>query len=139
MCFNCNAIPHIGRTIQKQTFHVFVRRMNIESLWTFYRDKQIQIVYFLFSLESPTITMKSVKDYVVFEKTNLLLDCIAKGYPAPWVAWIWNNQVLQNNTDGPTYLVRRHITMEEAGNYICMAGNSIGLTRFTYQVTVRSK
>ena len=76
---------------------------------------------------------------MVFEGMSLLLDCVAKGYPVPWVAWTWNGQVLQNRTDGPTYLLRRRVTTEEAGNYTCVAGNAIGITSFSYQVTVKSK
>ncbi|KAL9964306.1 hypothetical protein ACROYT_G027930 [Oculina patagonica] len=87
--------------------------------------------------ESPTFTMKSDKGHVVFENMPLFLECEAKGYPVPWVAWIWNDQVLQNNTDRPTYLLRRHVTRDEAGNYTCMAGNSAGNTSFTYQVTIK--
>ena len=85
----------------------------------------------------PTITWKSVKGLVVFENMPLFLDCATKGYPVPWVAWIWNEQVLQNKTEGPKYLLRRHASLEEAGNYTCVAGNSIGVTSYTTYVAVK--
>ena len=76
---------------------------------------------------------------MVFENTSLILECDAEGYPVPWVAWIWKDKVLQNCTDGPKYLIRRHVSTEEAGNYTCMAGNSAGNTKYTFQVTVKGK
>lgn len=67
----------------------------------------------------------------------LVMFCEVRGYPLPWVAWIWNGQMLQNNTNGPTYLLRRRATAEEAGIYTCKAGNMAGVTSFDYQLTVR--
>ena len=61
------------------------------------------------------------------------------GYPSPWVAWIRNGQVLQNKTNGKNYILYgRHATIEDAGNYTCMAGNFAGVTSFTYQLIIRS-
>lgn len=75
----------------------------------------------------------------MFENMPLFLECDAKGFPVPWLAWIWSDKVLQNSTNGPNNLLRRHVTTEEAGNYTCVVGNSIGITSFTCQVTVKSK
>lgn len=74
---------------------------------------------------------------MVFENMPFVLVCDARGYPPPWIAWIWKGQVLQNKTNGPKYLLRLRATTEEAGNYTCMAGNSAGVTSYNYQVTVR--
>ena len=72
------------------------------------------------------------------ENMPFVMFCeVRDGNPLPWVAWIWNGQVLQNKTNGPTYLLRRRATTEEAGNYTCKAGNMAGVTSFDYQLTVR--
>ena len=76
---------------------------------------------------------------MLFEETPLLLEFDAEGYPVPWVAWIWNDQVLQTRTDEATYLFRSNVTMEEAGNYTCMAGNSAGSSKYTFQVSVKGE
>ncbi|KAJ7390698.1 Roundabout 4 [Desmophyllum pertusum] len=81
--------------------------------------------------------MKGEKEHFVFERMPLLLYCGARGYPVPWVAWIWNDQVLQNSTDGPDFLLRHRVTTKEAGSYTCMAGNYLGVANYTYQVTVK--
>ena len=83
------------------------------------------------------ITPNDPKEYVVFENMPFALFCDVRGYPPPWVAWIWKGQVLQNNTDGPNYLRRSSATKDEDGSYTCMAGNFAAVTRFNYQVTVR--
>lgn len=89
---------------------------------------------FSFPLESPAITVKSVKVHVVVVNMPLLLECDAKGYPVPWIAWAKNTQVLQNTTDKSNYLYLRNVTLEEAGNYTCLAGNSVGNSSYTVYV-----
>ena len=66
-----------------------------------------------------------------------VMFCKVRGYPPPWVAWIWKGQVLQNKTNKPKYLLRPRATTEEAGIYTCMAGNLAGVTSSDYQLTVR--
>ena len=83
--------------------------------------------------------MKGEKEHFVFERMPLFLDCGARGYPVPSVAWSWDDQVLQNSTDEPQFLLRRRVTTKEAGNYTCMARNSLGVAKYTYQVTVKGK
>jgi len=88
--------------------------------------------------EPPVInTSDNPKEYVVIEKMPFVVFCEVRGYPPPWVAWIWKGQVLQNITNRPKYLVRHHATTEEAGNYTCMAGNFAGVTSYNFLVTVR--
>ena len=66
-----------------------------------------------------------------------VMFCKVRGYPPPWVAWIWKGQVLQNKTNGPKYLLRPCATADDAGIYTCMAGNLAGVTSSSYQLTVR--
>ena len=93
---------------------------------------------FSFPLESPAITVKSVKVHVVVNMP-LLLECDAKGFPVPWIAWVRNTQVLQNTTDEPNYLYLRNVTLEDAGNYTCLAGNSVGNSSYTVYATIKGK
>lgn len=76
---------------------------------------------------------------MVFENMPLSLECDAKGYPVPWIAWVRNTQVLQNTTDEPKDLYLRSVTLEEAGNYTCLAGNSVGNSSYTVYVTIKGK
>lgn len=92
----------------------------------------------IFVAQEPVITSENPKEYVVIENMPFVMFCEGRGYPIPWVAWIWNGLVLQNNTNGPTYLLRRRATAEEAGIYTCKAGNMAGVTSFDYQLTVRA-
>lgn len=73
----------------------------------------------------------------MFESMPFVMFCEVRGYPSPWVAWIWKGQLLQNKSNGPKYLLRHHATTQEAGIYTCMAGNFAGVTSFDYQLTVR--
>jgi len=87
--------------------------------------------------EPPVITSDNLTEYVVFESMPFVMFCEVRGYPSPWVAWIWKGQLLQNKSNGPKYLLRHHATTQEAGIYTCMAGNFAGVTSFDYQLTVR--
>ena len=75
----------------------------------------------------------------MFESMPIVMFCEVRGFPSPWVAWIWKGQVLRNKTEGPKYLVLHDATTQEAGNYTCMAGNIAGVTSFDYQLTVRGR
>ena len=74
----------------------------------------------------------------MIESMPILMFCEVRGYPSPWVAWIWKGQVLQNKTASePTFLLIRHATIEKAGRYTCMAGNFAGIANYSFLVTVR--
>lgn len=101
---------------------------------TVYKDHRSTIIRV--AQESPAITVKSVKVHVVVNMP-LLLECDAKGFPVPWIAWVRNTQVLQNTTDEPNYLYLRNVTLEDAGNYTCLAGNSVGNSSYTVYATIK--
>ena len=69
----------------------------------------------------------------------LHLDCKATGFPSPRVIWfrIPDMQMLQNRTNEEvTSLVRRNMTKDDEGEYICAAENPLGSVSYRVQVNV---
>ena len=66
----------------------------------------------------------------------LNLDCKATGFPLPLVTWFRGNQVLLNQSNSDTSLVRRNLTNADAGIYMCKAENPVGNDNYTVEVNV---
>jgi len=121
----------ILKDIQEKNDHNWCRCFYKERFVGLHHRSTIIVVF-----QEP-VFITSDKEYKVIENMPLVMFSDVVGYPSPWVVWIRNGQVLQNKSNGPNYLLRRHATIEDAGNYTCMAGNFAGVTNFTYQLIIR--
>ncbi|CAH1270966.1 HMCN1 [Branchiostoma lanceolatum] len=81
------------------------------------------------------------KDVVVDQGGTILVNCAAKGQPAPSIKW---------QREGITIITEDRVTilpndslrieaaqMPDSGNYICLASNSIGKAKVEFRITVR--
>ncbi|XP_029334546.1 neurofascin isoform X11 [Mus caroli] len=108
----------------------------------------IALVLFLVSLggaieipmdltQPPTITKQSVKDHIVDPRDNILIECEAKGNPAPSFHWTRNSRFFNIAKDPRVSMRRRSGTLvidfrsggrpeEYEGEYQCFARNKFG-------------
>uniref|UniRef100_A0A452E8N5 Neurofascin n=1 Tax=Capra hircus TaxID=9925 RepID=A0A452E8N5_CAPHI len=85
----------------------------------------------------PTITKQSVKDHIVDPRDNILIECEAKGNPAPSFHWTRNSKFFNIAKDPRVSMRRRSGTLvidfrsggrpeEYEGEYQCFARNKFG-------------
>ncbi|XP_021054854.1 neurofascin isoform X8 [Mus pahari] len=108
----------------------------------------IALILFLLSLggaieipmdltQPPTITKQSVKDHIVDPRDNILIECEAKGNPAPSFHWTRNSRFFNIAKDPRVSMRRRSGTLvidfrsggrpeEYEGEYQCFARNKFG-------------
>lgn len=69
-----------------------------------------------------------VKDVTAYSGDAVVLNCSAKGRPAPDYTWrLWReNAWVMMNTSGRSALVIDEISKETSGKYSCTAKNSVG-------------
>uniref|UniRef100_A0A8C4M2M1 Neurofascin n=1 Tax=Equus asinus asinus TaxID=83772 RepID=A0A8C4M2M1_EQUAS len=72
----------------------------------------------------PTITKQSVKDHIVDPRDNILIECEAKGNPAPSFHWTRNSRFFNIAKDPRVSMKRR--PEEYEGEYQCFARNKFG-------------
>ncbi|XP_049626549.1 neurofascin isoform X7 [Suncus etruscus] len=87
--------------------------------------------------QPPTITKQSVKDHIVDPRDNILIECEAKGNPAPSFQWTRNSRFFNIAKDPRVSMKRRSGTLvidfrsggrpeEYEGEYQCFARNKFG-------------
>ncbi|XP_070330711.1 neurofascin isoform X1 [Odocoileus virginianus] len=87
--------------------------------------------------QPPTITKQSVKDHIVDPRDNILIECEAKGNPAPSFHWTRNSKFFNIAKDPRVSMRRRSGTLvidfrsggrpeEYEGEYQCFARNKFG-------------
>ncbi|XP_077013644.1 neurofascin isoform X1 [Tamandua tetradactyla] len=87
--------------------------------------------------QPPTITRQSVKDHIVDPRDNILIECEAKGNPAPSFHWTRNSRFFNIAKDPRVSMRRRSGTLvidfrsggrpeEYEGEYQCFARNKFG-------------
>ncbi|XP_059947049.1 neurofascin isoform X8 [Mesoplodon densirostris] len=87
--------------------------------------------------QPPTITKQSVKDHIVDPRDNILIECEAKGNPAPSFHWTRNSRFFNIAKDPRVSMRRRSGTLvidfrsggrpeEYEGEYQCFARNKFG-------------
>ncbi|KAM5201827.1 neurofascin isoform 13-T13 [Hipposideros larvatus] len=87
--------------------------------------------------QPPTITKQSVKDHIVDPRDNILIECEAKGNPAPSFHWTRNSRFFNVAKDPRVSMRRRSGTLvidfrsggrpeEYEGEYQCFARNKFG-------------
>ncbi|KAM6219576.1 neurofascin isoform 7-T7 [Rhynchocyon petersi] len=87
--------------------------------------------------QPPTITKQSVKDHIVDPRDNILIECEAKGNPAPSFHWTRNSKFFNVAKDPRVSMRRRSGTLvidfrsggrpeEYEGEYQCFARNKFG-------------
>ncbi|XP_076797285.1 neurofascin isoform X14 [Arvicanthis niloticus] len=108
----------------------------------------VALIFFLLSLggaieipmdltQPPTITKQSVKDHIVDPRDNILIECEAKGNPAPSFHWTRNSRFFNIAKDPRVSMRRRSGTLvidfrsggrpeEYEGEYQCFARNKFG-------------
>lgn len=79
---------------------------------------------------------------------NVLLICTVVGYPLSDTVWIkeseetYNGNVSQTFVDDITLtsqLLIQHVTLDDAGTYLCMANNSVGMVFAMVDVIVEGE
>ncbi|XP_024310065.2 neurofascin isoform X20 [Homo sapiens] len=87
--------------------------------------------------QPPTITKQSAKDHIVDPRDNILIECEAKGNPAPSFHWTRNSRFFNIAKDPRVSMRRRSGTLvidfrsggrpeEYEGEYQCFARNKFG-------------
>ncbi|XP_015995946.2 neurofascin isoform X13 [Rousettus aegyptiacus] len=87
--------------------------------------------------QPPTITKQSVKDHIVDPRDNILIECEAKGNPAPTFHWTRNSRFFNVAKDPRVSMRRKSGTLvidfrsggrpeEYEGEYQCFARNRFG-------------
>uniref|UniRef100_A0A452QST0 Neurofascin n=1 Tax=Ursus americanus TaxID=9643 RepID=A0A452QST0_URSAM len=87
--------------------------------------------------QPPTITKQSVKDHIVDPRDNILIECEAKGNPAPSFHWTRNSKFFNIAKDPRVSMRRRSGTLvidfrsggrpeDYEGEYQCFARNKFG-------------
>ncbi|XP_026938535.1 neurofascin isoform X1 [Globicephala melas] len=87
--------------------------------------------------QPPTITKQSVKEHIVDPRDNILIECEAKGNPAPSFHWTRNSRFFNIAKDPRVSMRRRSGTLvidfrsggrpeEYEGEYQCFARNKFG-------------
>ena len=91
---------------------------------------------------SPPIVVISPINQTVKENQRVVFQCSVRGNPKPSVTWLkWNSSV---STDRFSYglegrLDMRHVTMEDAGKFICIARNILGSANQSAMLIVEGK
>ena len=73
------------------------------------------------------------------------LDCSAKGYPRPTVAWFKNGKPFNERRSGLLYLDRKYVLAlkevvpSDTGMYTCNVSNHLGWINNSYFVDVHGK
>ncbi|XP_037680878.1 neurofascin isoform X13 [Choloepus didactylus] len=104
-------------------------------LWLLSLGRAIEIPMDL--SQPPTITKQSVKDHIVDPRDNILIECEAKGNPAPSFHWTRNSRFFNIAKDPRVSMRRRSGTLvidfrsggrpeEYEGEYQCFARNIFG-------------
>ncbi|KAG8187812.1 hypothetical protein JTE90_001187 [Oedothorax gibbosus] len=88
----------------------------------------------LLEVKEPPKWIKIPKDAYVSAGDNISLECTASGFPLPDVSWMRNSAYgkdsaevvsAQKKSNGKSILAKKHVTVEDAGFYFCIADNSI--------------
>ncbi|KAG8173633.1 hypothetical protein JTE90_000474, partial [Oedothorax gibbosus] len=78
--------------------------------------------------------IKEPKDTYVSAGDNITMECSASGFPPPDVTWMTNSPYgankaeevsSQQKTNGKSVLTKKHVNVEDAGFYFCIADNGI--------------
>ena len=88
-------------------------------------------------LDAPQRVTVTPNPAVVKLSQSITLDCAADGYPVPAFSWQFNAAVVGGATQ-KTYALN-NATVEDAGNYSCLARNFRGTKKATRVVNVECK
>ena len=88
-------------------------------------------------LDAPQRVTVTPNPAVVKLSQSITLDCTADGYPLPTFSWQFNGAVVGGATQ-KTYALN-NATVEDAGNYSCLARNFRGTKNATRVVNVECK
>ena len=88
-------------------------------------------------LDAPQRVTVTPNPAVVKLSQSITLDCEADGYPVPAFSWQFNGAVVGGATQ-KTYALN-NATVEDAGNYSCLARNFRGTKKATRVVNVECK
>lgn len=92
--------------------------------------------YFLTSFAAEIVDMKTNR-YVWMEETkDLTLTCDAKGYPAPVITWVKDNEVIQSAS---RTLQLQDVRLNQSGIYECWANNTHGADARQFDLFVTSQ
>lgn len=69
---------------------------------------------------------------------ELVLRCVAEGYPPPSITWLRKGRILPSSESSPL-LVLSDSQEEDSGDYTCLASNSVGSAEKQFDVKVIGK
>lgn len=64
------------------------------------------------------------------------INCTADANPPAQYVWMFKESVIAT---GPTLVFGRNVTLDDAGDYFCIASNEVGQTNISMQVDVLCK
>lgn len=95
-------------------------------------------------LEPPTFVKLNPQLVVQPAGSNVMLPCLVKGNPPANVTWLKNDQP-PTRLLGKKVIYKAHklslndVMVSDAGNYTCMAVNSLGNISYTYTVEIKER
>lgn len=108
----------------------------------FKREEVVQ-VFSETKYEHPVFT-QPLCDATIQEGDKIILQCMAKGYPDPFVEWFKDGMSIQHNPDyhrkyenGLCTLSIEETFAEDSARFICKASNCVGATETTCMLTVK--
>ena len=93
------------------------------------------------SISSPTVVISPINQ-TVKENQSAVFQCSVSGNPKPTVTWLkWNSSVWTDRFgNGPAGTLEvRHVTLEDAGKFICVARNMLGFVNQSAILIVEGK
>ncbi|XP_033096541.1 uncharacterized protein LOC117100826 [Anneissia japonica] len=85
-------------------------------------------IYFLqnnndICLRKPTITKHPVAEIVAVEGNDVIITCLASGYPSPTYSWKFNGETLSGRHTNS--LLLKQVNASDSGAYTCHASNKV--------------
>lgn len=69
--------------------------------------------------------------------SNIRFKCRAGGNPIPHIAWLKDNEVINNHGKKPQWTLKlNELSKAHSGKYTCLVNNRLGAINYTYTLEV---
>lgn len=103
----------------------------------------IIFIIILFVLASPHFVHKDKMKRQHFARpvsSSVRFKCKATGNPIPHIAWLKDNEVINNHGKKPMWTLKLlELTKAHSGKYTCLVNNRLGSINYTYTLDVIGK